>query len=356
MEKKLKNKKKIIIITIVVILFAIPLVILSVTTIAVYESIFGTRYETVSWMEFSVEDYEGLQMERSDFQSENVTLAGYKYFKADQEIRGVVVIAHGLGGGGHNTYMPFVDYFTSNGYYVFAYDARGNDNSSGEVEGVPQGLIDLDNAINHAKVIEEYQDLPLALFGHIWGGYSVGNVLNMHPEVKAAVIVAGFNESKDLIEYQGQQMLGGVIKVLMPYVKLYERIKFGSAYTSVSAISGMEKTEAGIMVVHSKNDTTVPTKYGYDKFYEIFGDSDRFAFVLYEDKGHDYLFYSEAAWAYREQLNADYKSYVEDNGREHSAEVKEEFMNGYLDKKQCFEPDPILMEQILEMYDTYCQK
>jgi len=116
----------------------------------------------------------------------------------------------------------------------------------------------------------------------------------------------------------------------------------------------LKKTEAGIMIVHSKDDDTVPIKYGYDKFYEAFGNSDRFKFVLYEDKGHDYLFYSEAAWAYREQLNADYKSYVEDNGREYSAETKEEFMNGYLDKKQCFEPDPVLMEQLLNMFDEYC--
>ncbi len=353
---KKKRKKKIIIITTVSILLAIPLIILPVFSIAVYESIFGTRYETVSWMTFSADDYEGLQVERSDFQSEDMTLAGYQYSKADQEIKGVVVIAHGLGGGGHNTYMPFVDYFTSNGYDVFAYDARGNDNSGGEVEGIPQGLIDLDNALHHVRTIEEYQDLPLTLFGHSWGGYSAGNVLNMHPEVKAAVIVAGFNESEDLIEYQGQQMLGGIVKVFLPYINLYERIKFGEEFTSVSAISGMEKTEAGIMVVHSRNDTTVPTKYGYDKFYEAFGDSDRFTFVLYEDRGHNYLFCSEAALAYMEQLNADYKSYVEDNGREYSAEVKEEFMNGYLDKKQCFEPDPILMEQILELYDTYCQK
>ena len=75
-----------------------------------------------------------------------------------------------------------------------------------------------------------------------------------------------------------------------------------------------------------------------------------------EDKGHDYLFYSEAAWAYREQLNKDYKAYVEDNGRNYCAEVKEEFMNKYLDKKQCFEPDPILMERIIKMFDTYCVK
>lgn len=354
---KKRNKKKIILISIVSFLLAIPLVILPILSVGVYESIFGERYETASWMQFSVEDYEELQMERSDFQSEDVTLAGYKYSKANQEVKGVVVIAHGLGGGGHNTYMPFVDYFTSNGYYVFAYDGRGNDNSGGDsVGGLPQGIISLDDALHHAASIEEYQNLPFTLFGHSWGGYSVGNVLYMHPEIKAAVIVAGFNESEDLLEYQGQQMAGEGAKILMPYMALYERIKFGKEYTAISAIEGLAKTNAGIIIVHSKDDTTVPTTYGYDKFYKEFGSSDRFEFVLYEDKGHDYLFYSEAAWAYREQLNKDYKSYVEDNGKEYCAETKEEFMNGYLDKKQCFEPDPILMKQILNMFDTYCGK
>lgn len=75
-------------------------------------------------MQFSAEGYENLEMKRSDFRSWGVTLASYKYSKNNQEVKGVVVIAHGLGGGGHNTYMPFIDYFTSNGYYVFAYDAR----------------------------------------------------------------------------------------------------------------------------------------------------------------------------------------------------------------------------------------
>ena len=104
------------------------------------------------------------------------------------------------------------------------------------------------------------------------------------------------------------------------------------------------------------NRFQVPAKYGYDKYYEAFGDSDRFEFVLYKDRRHDYLFYSEAAWVYREQLNADYKSYVGEHGKEYNAETKAEFMSEYLDKKKCFEPDPVLMEQILEMFDRYCSE
>ena len=166
------------------------------------------------------------------------------------------------------------------------------------------------------------------------------------------MIIAGFNESEDMLEYQSIQRVGAIAKLNMPYLELYERVKFGSKYADISALEGMAKSEACVMIVHSKDDATVPAQYGYDKFYEQFGENDRFRFVLYEDRGHDYLFYSDAAWEYRDQLNADYKSYVEDGGREYCAEVKKEFMDAYLDKKQCFEPDTELMGQIIAMFDS----
>ena len=291
MKVKLTNKKIRFVIAIVAAFVSITLIVMPVSTIIVYEAIFSTRYETLDWMSFSVQDYEGLQMQRSDFESGGVTLAGYKYSKQASDVKGVVIIAHGMGGGGQNAYMPFADCFTSAGYLVFAYDARGNDNSGGDsVEGLPQGVMDLDSAICHVKQIKEYSGLPIMLFGHSWGGYSVGNVLCLHPDVSAAVIIAGFNESEDMLEYQSIQRVGAVAKLNMPYLDLYERIKFGGKYADISALEGMEQSEARVMIVHSQNDATVPVQYGYDKFYEQFGDNDRFSFVLYEDRGHDYLF------------------------------------------------------------------
>lgn len=355
MTKKEKNKKKIII-SIICFLIAIPLIIFPIVTVVIYESVFGMRYETEPWLEFSAKDYEGLIVERSDFQSDNVTLAGYKYSKSDQEVKGVVIISHGLGCGGHTTFMPFIDRFTSNGYYVFTYDAIGNGESGGRsVMGLPQGVVCLDSALDHAAEIEEYKGLPIVLFGHSWGAYSAGCVLYTHSEIKAAAIISGFDESEDLLGYQGERFAGPGAFILMPYFELYERIKFGNEVAEMSAIQGMEKSDAGIIIVHSQDDTTVPTKYGYDKFYEAFGSSHRFEFVLYENKGHGYIFCSDTANTYREQLNTEYKSYVENNGRKYSAEVKEEFMNEHLDKKLLYEPDPVLMDQIINLFDNYCK-
>ena len=102
-------------------LLGIIFVVMPTATVVIYESIFSFRFETEEWLRYSVEDFDGLLCERSDFYSTDGTrLAGYKYSKDAENVKGVVVVAHGLGGGGHNFYMPFIDVFASNGYKVFA--------------------------------------------------------------------------------------------------------------------------------------------------------------------------------------------------------------------------------------------
>lgn len=351
-----RNKKKTALITITCIIVAFFLVLMPVLTVIVYNDNFGERFETAEWMAYSVNDFEGLKVTECTFPSNNgQLLAGYHYSKENQEMKGVVVVAHGLGGGGHNTYMDIADYFTSNGYLVFAYDATGNDKSEGDsVEGLPQGVIDLDFALRYVKQVDEYKNLPIVLFGHSWGGYSVGNVLNCHADVKAAVLVAGFDRSTDLFEQQGEAMIGSCIKLFMPYVSLYERLKFGK-YAAYNAIDGFANSNAGIMVIHSKDDTTVLPENGYEKFYDMYGDSSRFCFVEYENRAHNYIYYSDAAQRYREQLNKDYTAYVEANGGEYNAETKAKFMEKNLDKSKCYEFDYDLMQQILEFCDSYCK-
>ena len=151
-NKKLsKSKKRIALIIVPCILVAIVFIVMPVLTVIIYNDNFGERYETAEWMAYSVSEFKGLKVKECSFTSNSGQfLAGYQYFKEDQPCKGVVVLAHGLGGGGHNTYMDVADYFTSNGYLVFCYDATGNDKSEGDsVEGLPQGVIDLDYALRY---------------------------------------------------------------------------------------------------------------------------------------------------------------------------------------------------------------
>lgn len=354
-SRKHRNTKKIALIAALCVLAGFFLIGLPALTVIIYQDNFGSRFETAAWMAYSVDDFDGLEVEACTFPSnDGQLLAGYQYSKEGQEEKGVVVIAHGFGGGGHNSYMDVADYFTSHGYLVFAYDATGNDKSEGKsVEGLPQGVIDLDYALDYVQEAKAYQGLPVVLFGHSWGGYSAGSVLNCQPKVKAAVLAAGFDCSLDLIRQQGEEMAGSFMKLLMPYFAIYERLKFGN-YAAYNAMDGFANTDAGIMVIHSKDDTMVLPENGYDKFYRTYGSDPRFCFIEFEDRGHQNLYYTKAAMRYKKQLNEAYTAYVEANGGVYSDEIKQTYMEEHLDKSKCWELDDKMMGQMVEFYDSYC--
>lgn len=270
------------------------LLLFYITAYIVYNMSFNYGCTTSEEWMFEVKDFENLDRTRYEFRTRNdKKLVGYLYFDKVVTEKGLVVFAHGLGGGGQTGYMDIFDYLTSNGYYVFAYDATANDESEGEViGGLPQGIIDLDYAINFTKTIKEVKDLPLMLMGYSWGGLSVSNVINYHNEVKAVVAMSGWNESLNLIEYYGCNMVGPFGKVLLPFASIHEHLKYGK-YASSSAMKAFEKTNAKIMIVHSQDDGTVPIEYGYDTYYEKYSSDERFTFKHYESRGHNFIFRNE---------------------------------------------------------------
>jgi dipeptidyl aminopeptidase/acylaminoacyl peptidase len=256
----------------------------------VYNANFGMRFETNPENIHTIDEYEGLDRQRYTFTSnKGQTLVGYRYFK-DGGAKGLIVLAHGFGGGGHNDFMDFADYFASNGYTVFGYDATGNDESGGEgVGGMPQGAADLDYALRFVKESPDFAGLPIMLFGHSWGAYSSGSVLSLHPDVKAAVLGAGFNHSVDMFEEEGRRQAGSGVDMLLPFVRLIERVKFGR-YASLSCVEGFNATSAGIMLIHSEDDAVVSFEKHFAMFERLYKDDPRFVFVRYEDRGHNGLF------------------------------------------------------------------
>lgn len=356
MKKEKSKKKKIALIVAVSVLFLLIAGDWGLS-VMIYNENFNQRFESYESFLLYVDDFEGLERTKYEFPSDQgQMLTGYLYHAGENQ-RGIVVMAHGFGGGGHNSYMDCANYFAQHGYYVFAYDATGNDESEGEgVGGFPQGVIDLDYAISFVEESGNFPELPIVLFGHSWGGYSVCNVLTYHPEVKAVIECSGFNQSSDLFETEGKKQVGAGIYLMMPFVKLHERIKYGD-YASNTALDGFEASKAAVMVVHSSDDEVVPTEYGYDKYYEIYQDDPRFCFVRLENAGHNYV-YDDATYVnafdaemeqWKESLDYDYSA--EENWERYSEE-KVDYIHAHLDREQwCNMLNTDLFEEFVEFYD-----
>ncbi len=349
-----KTKKKIVIVSIVTAILLLIIFLVAPFSVGaiLYNSVFNVRYETAEYLKFHLDDFDGLKADKHEFTSNDGTrLVGYRYYTDGVKAHGVVVIAHGFGGGGHNSYMDFDYYFAQHGYDVFAYDATGNDESDGNgVKGIPQGVADLSCAIDHLQNIDELKDLPVMLWGHSWGGYCVSAVLNYHPEVKAVASIAGFNRSGDLIKSQGQQMVGGIIGFMMPYVNSIEKSKCGK-YSSATALDGFANSKCGVLIAHSSDDTTVPIKYGYDVYYKQYAADERFEFIRYENKGHNNIVYSDSYINYLNDFNEKFSNYF--GGRTPSREEKAAYINEHLDREiYCNGLDTELFDRILNFYNA----
>ena len=283
----------------------------------VYKTLFNKRITSEEPYRYSVDDFPGLKRDRHHFFSDDgQILVGYMYYYQEQPQKGVVVMAHGFGGGGHLTYLDCANYLAKNGFYVFAYDATGNDESEGDgIIGFPEGIIDLNNAINYVESLDKFNNYPIMLFGHSWGAYSVCNVLYYHPEVKAVVAMSGFNNSADLIRTQGHIYSNGGEEAVMPFIKNHEKELFGN-WANSTAIRGFDSTKAHVFIVHSGDDKTVPYEAGYKIYYEKYKNNPRFTFRLFESKGHGTVYYSEEGMKYSLEWDDKWKSFLKSNPSE----------------------------------------
>ncbi len=334
MKEKRKWKKvlPIVLLCIVVLLIAGWWIL----SVSIYNANFNKRFESYEPLTLRVEDFDGLQRTKYTFPSDRgQMLTGYMYSVGGGQ-KGILVIAHGFGAG-HNSYMDCADFFARNGYLVFAYDATGNDESEGEgVGGIPQGVVDLDHALSFVEESGSFPKLPIVLFGHSWGSYSACSVLTCHPEIKAVIECSGCNRSSDLFEAGGKEQAGGIIYTMMPFIKLRERIKFGK-YASNTALDGFAASDAAVMVVHSEDDGVVPIGYGFDLFYEKYGNDPRFTFIRLKDRGHNHV-YDDTA--YIDELNAGFDDWLKtldydyqaDENLERFAADKAEYLRGHLDR------------------------
>ena len=358
MKKKSKPMKIIIIVLIILLVLNIADFIASVI---IYNHNFDHRFETTEPVSH-IEEFAELAATKYTFSSDKgQQLTGYMYrypeLNEHERPHGIVIIAHGFGCGGHNTYMSVADHFAGKNYLVFAYDATACDESEGDgVGGLPQGVIDLNAAIE--LVENEYPEFPVMLWGHSWGGYSIMSVLKYHPEIKAAAECSGFVNASDMFEIEGKNQAGYAIYAMLPYIKLYDRLKFGK-YAKYGAFDGLSASNTAVMVIHSADDDTVPIEYGYDKIYEQYADDPRFEFVRFDDRGHNNVFVDKDKLA---ALNDDFRDWINSQGydpeaaenRERYLSDRTEYYKTVLDREKWndrlnFE----LLDSIIEFYEKH---
>ena len=265
---------------------ALILAITLVLGAAAYASFFAGRVETAAGRRYALSSFPGLRAEAVAFSNDRgEPLAGWLYSMGDEAPAGLVVLVHGMGNG-HLAYLNVAAAFARAGWLVFAYDATGNDASGGSGRGgLPQVVSDLDAALAAAEALPQTQGLPVCLFGHSMGAYTVCAALAGHPEVRAAAALAGF----DGLPALAREKYGVPGLILLPGAQLWERLRFGSA-AGKTALEGFAASEARVLVVHGTADAEVPITSGLERWEAVYGDDPRFTFLRIEGADHGGVF------------------------------------------------------------------
>ena len=138
-------------------------------------------------------DYPSLERRSTHWiPSHGIKLAGYYY--AVSRPKGIVLYVHGLRGQADDFYAIGQDYFVRHGYDVFAIDLSNSGRSTGQgIDSLSVGPKDVYNATIYLQDKINNHRLPVYLFGHSWGGYSVVGSTYFGAEVAGVASISGFS-------------------------------------------------------------------------------------------------------------------------------------------------------------------
>lgn len=324
------KRKLLIVIAVILALFVAFSAVTMVIVSQQMKQMFGRaeRPEYSTGIIYSEYEYSYPRYEVSFYSGDNL-LHGWVYGEGNRD--GIVVISHGIGGGGEN-YLPETFAFVNAGFQVLAFDNTGSYDSEGKgTTGLTQSYLDLDAALDFIESNSKFKDLPIYLYGHSWGGYAVAAVLGEGHDISAAVSVSGYENPMDMIKEWTSDSMGSLTaNVVSPYIALYNFLKFGKV-SNLSAVEAINSTDTPILIAHGVNDDTV----SYDNVSiishrnEITNPNVEYLICNKAGRdGHNNLFLSQTAITYNLKLNEEYDALKEQYNGEVPDDVKREFFAG----------------------------
>ena len=285
------------------------------------------------------------------FPSGNNMLQGYLFGK--EYTKGLVVVVHGLGGGAEG-YLSEILYFVGRGYQVFAYDNTGYHLSEGKNSvGLPQAVEDLDAALSFIEGEKRFEGLPVYLFGHSWGGYSVGAVLNFNHKIKAVVSVSGFNNPNKMVMEWAKRIIGKWAYVAIPFMVLHQRLSFGKKL-DITAVDGINKAGIPVLLVHGSKDKTVRLDGAATISCKEEITNSKVEYLLWEKEGqngHLDVLYEAEAFKYKKQISMELEEILKKTKNKLTEEDKKEFFDT-IDKKKSSRVNEELMQKVVEFYEN----
>ena len=294
--------------------------------------------------------------ENVQFQSGKNTLQGYLYGLENLSddtapAKGLIVFAHGISAG-HESYINQLIWFADRGWVVFGYDATGSCTSEGEgTVGLVQSALDLDAALTFAEQDERFNELPICILGHSWGGFAVGGVQNFDHRLTAACTISGYAYPLEMLQVGAENSVGKpMAAVFRPFAWGYNKAVFGK-YADLNAVDGINHSGIPVLVLHGDADDTVPYENIsiFSKQAEITNPNVRYETITGPYANHNSFFSSDAANVYKKEFNARIQEIEkQSSGKVQEDRIEAEYLS--LDKPLINEVNEDLLNLIEQFY------
>lgn len=306
----------------------------------VNNDILNIRYEDID------DEYD---IELINFKSGKNSLQGYLY--KTENPKGLIIMSHGVGCGAER-YLSTALYFVDNGYQVFAYDNTACYNSEGQNSiGLVQSVYDLDAALTFIENKEEFNKLPLLLYGHSWGGYAVTSILNYEHNVDAVVSVAGFNRPFEMSCEWGERILGKIIYIEFPFLYLYQYALFGDDL-KLSAVNGINNTDIPVLLVHGNKDEVISIDGEATVNFKDKIINPNVEYKIYKNEGnntHNTIYQDISATKYKEEIRCEIEELKDTYNGKIPADVALYFDKN-IDNKLASKVNEEFLDEVLEFY------
>ena len=291
---------------IVILSFSVLSVIVSVIF---YSAAFPRSDSSALEISYTSVDTDNYPYERIRFSSGCNKLTGYLYSAADP--RALVVIAAGFRESGAS-FIREMKTFVDGGYSVLCYDATGVGESEGSgTVGLSQPALDLRAALIYAAGDASLSRLPILLYGHSAGGYAAATCLDLE-QVRAAVILSGFESPTSLMRETARGYVGVLADVEYPFIRLVNAMIF-SAGADRSASLCIQASSVPVAVYEGAGDEIVPSSVRLSR--RLDDSEENVSLTIVEDGKHSDLWLSEdnsIDRGFTEEILSFYKNALDD--------------------------------------------
>lgn len=176
--------------------------------------------------------------------------------------KAVIVFISGIQNPSVTAFFGHARFFGEEGYASLLLEMRAHGKSEGDLIALGyHEHLDVKGAVDYIRSKDEYDGVPIVLYGVSMGGAVAINGAGLYPEIDGVVSMSAYSSWEDM--FSDQMILSGaplLITVLeKPFVRLYTMYKFGFQNRHISPKNQIKNlNQRPALIMHSKDDSQVP--------------------------------------------------------------------------------------------------